>query len=71
MEINGATVKAIREFAGLSQAELSRQSAVSQGHISGIEAGEKNASPKTVRKLADALKVPVAALVNAPSEVAS
>ena len=67
MEINPASLKAIRELNGLSQAELSRTSGVAQGHISGIEAGQKAAAPKTIRKLADALRVPVAAITSAPS----
>jgi transcriptional regulator with XRE-family HTH domain len=69
--INPASVVAIREALGMSQAELGRQSGVSQGHISGIEAGEKNASPATIKRLAEAMGVTAAAISTSaePAEV--
>ena len=72
MLINPAALKAIREHAGHSQLSLAKQSGVSQGHISDIEANNlpANARPATVKKLAEALGVPTAALV-IPEAVAS
>lgn len=69
MELNPATLTALRIMAGLSQAELSRRSGVSQGHISELESGAKKASPKTIKALATALSVPIPALVRLPEAV--
>lgn len=64
MQINPAALKAIRENAGFSQLSLAKASDVSQGHISDMEAAEQpaNVRPATVKKLAVALNVPIAAL---------
>lgn len=64
MKLNPAAFRTIRELAGFSQAELSRRAGVSQGHISQIEAGHKQPRPSTVRRLADALGVPLGALLS-------
>lgn len=64
MRLNPEALVTIRERTGYSQAELARQSGVSQGHISEMERGDKNASPKTIKKLADALACPIGALVS-------
>lgn len=64
MQLNPATLMALRVLAGLSQAELARRSGVSQGHISELEKGDKKASPATIKKLADALAVPMPALIS-------
>ena len=63
MEINVVALRTIRELSGLSQAELSRRSGINQGYISTIEGGKKAPRPGTVRRFADALGVPVGALV--------
>jgi transcriptional regulator with XRE-family HTH domain len=65
VQMNPATLTALRILAGMSQAELSRRSGVSQGHISDLESGARNASPKTIKKLAEALAVPMPALMSA------
>lgn len=62
--MNPAALTAIREMAGMSQAELARRSGLSQGHISELERAEKRARPATIKKLALALAVPVPALVS-------
>lgn len=71
MVLNGSALQAIRERSGLTQTELAEQTGVSQGRISELESGQRNVRPGTVKALADALKIPVTALVNTPSEVAS
>jgi len=63
MRINPVALKAIRERSGFSQAALGRAANVSQGHISQLEAGEKEPRPEMVRRLAEALGIPIAALV--------
>lgn len=63
MDINAAALASIRQLNGLSQAELARRSGVSQGYISELESGTKSQSgPATIKKLADALSVPIGAL---------
>lgn len=71
MQMNPATLMAIRVLAGYSQAELARRSGVSQGHISQLEAGIKKATPRTIKKLAAALAVPMPALMGATDEAAA
>ena len=69
--MNPATLTAMRVLAGFSQAELARRSGVSQGHISELEAGDKKASPKTIKRLADALAVPMPALLSVTGDGAA
>ncbi len=77
MEINVVALRTIRELSGLSQAELSRRSGINQGYISTIEGGKKSPRPGTVRRFAgspvrrfaDALGVPVGALVGSDPAV--
>jgi transcriptional regulator with XRE-family HTH domain len=64
MRINVVALRTLRELAGLSQAELSRQSGIRQGHISNIESGQKTPRPETVRRFAAVMGVPVAAPVS-------
>ena len=73
MLLNREALFTIRVLSGFSQAELARRSGVSQGHISELEkdGGTKNASPATIKKLAEALGVPVGALMNVAAAVAS
>jgi transcriptional regulator with XRE-family HTH domain len=70
MRINPHALRVIRERSGLSQAALGRAAKVSQGHISQLEAGQKEPRPDMVQRLAVALGVPVTALVTAPAEPA-
>lgn len=64
MRLNPAALSSLRVLSGLSQAELGRRSGVSQGHISELERGDKHASPRTAKKLADAMGVPMASLLS-------
>ncbi|QBY01738.1 XRE family transcriptional regulator [Rhodophyticola sp. CCM32] len=56
-------VLVFREWRGLSQAALARVSGVNRVQISDIEQRGKTGSVKTLRKLADALQVPLDDLV--------
>lgn len=67
MLINGSALQAIRERTGLTQSDLARASGVSQGRISEFESGTKNVRPATVKALADALAVPMTALISNPA----
>lgn len=63
MDLNAAALTSFRQLNGLSQAELARRSKVSQGFISELESGTKTqASPAIIKKLADALNIPLAAI---------
>lgn len=63
--LNPFALKALREHSGHSQLSLSKVSGINQGHISKLEAadGAVEIRPATLKKLADALAVPTAALV--------
>ena len=52
-----------REFRGLSQSELARASGVNRVQIVDIEADRKSGSVRTLRKVADALRVTVDDLI--------
>jgi transcriptional regulator with XRE-family HTH domain len=53
-----------RKWKELSQMELAERSGVSQAQISAIEGGHKpNPGVITIKKLADALDIPVAELI--------
>lgn len=60
-----ATVPALRLRKGWSQAELARRAETSQPYIARLERGQVDPQVSTVRKLAQALGVPVAELVEA------
>lgn len=53
----GKTLKIMRTFAGLSQAQLAKKAKVSQSTIAHIECGQKDPSMKTMLKICKALKV--------------
>lgn len=63
MVLNGSALQAIRERTGLTQTELATLTGVSQGRISELEAGQLNVRPGTIKALAEALDVPLAALM--------
>lgn len=73
MQINGAALRAIREHSGDSQLSLSARTdpKVSQGRISELEAADvTNVRPGTARALAQALGVPLAAIIVPEEQVA-
>lgn len=62
VQLNPAVLRTLRETSGLSQSELSRETGLSQGHISAMERGTTEPGLPTIKKLADALRVPLSAL---------
>lgn len=58
----GATIRAIREAHGLKLVELARAIGVSQPYMSNVEIGEKMASPRVCRRVADTFGIPLAAI---------
>lgn len=62
-----SSVAALRLRKGWSQAELARRAETSQPYIARLERGQVDPQVSTVRKLAHALAVPIAELVEAIS----
>jgi mRNA interferase RelE/StbE len=56
-------LRVFREWRGLNQSELARASGVHRVSIADIEAGRKTGSVKTLKKLADALRITIDDLV--------
>jgi transcriptional regulator with XRE-family HTH domain len=63
-------LKEVRELHGWSQARLAEESAVSRDSISNYETGQREAWPATAKKLADALDVEIADLIEPARELA-
>ena len=63
MEVNVRRLKELRRLRALSQEELAEESGVGRATISRIERGETGAHGRTLRRLAAALGVDVAELV--------
>jgi transcriptional regulator with XRE-family HTH domain len=57
-------IKKYRQAKGWSQSRLARESKVSQTYISELEAGKWTPNISILRKLANALEVPLAALLD-------
>jgi transcriptional regulator with XRE-family HTH domain len=69
VRINGAALKALRELHGYNLGGLSDHSGVSISYICELERGrDVDVRPATAKKLADALSVPIAALIHEPTE---
>lgn len=62
--VNGSAIEAERLERGYSGAELSRRSGVSQPNLWRIENGQ-GCTPRTLKKIADALGVPVSRITMA------
>ncbi|MEV2236679.1 helix-turn-helix domain-containing protein [Micromonospora sp. NPDC049891] len=73
--VNGAALRAIRERSGLSVQALVRLTAehedvsVHPQHVRNLELQRKNASPALIAALANALRVPVVALMRDHSDL--
>lgn len=57
--LNGATVRVVRELLGISQEDLGARCGITQGALSNIERGIHGTSPETNRKLAEGMGVPL------------
>ena len=72
--LNGATVRVVREALGISQRDLAERAGISQGALSNIESGKHGSTPETNRKLADGMGVPLESItypVSMPEPVAA
>ena len=61
-QILGAKIKKERKKLGLTQEKLAELSDISNNFVSYIESGNKNASLKTIKKIADVLQISVSDL---------
>jgi transcriptional regulator with XRE-family HTH domain len=61
----GAAVRKRRHFLDISQMELAARAGLHQTYIAGIESGGRNVTLKSASKLAGALQVSTAALLEA------
>lgn len=68
MQINGEALRVIRERSGLTGTALAREVSVDRTHLSHIEAGRKQPSNELARRIADALKIPLVAILSGPEE---
>ncbi|GIK81725.1 MAG: helix-turn-helix domain-containing protein [Pseudorhodoplanes sp.] len=55
--------RVLREWRDVTQLYLSHKTDISQSHISDIESGRRTGTPSTLRRIADALNVPLDLLV--------
>ena len=63
MNTNGSAIKALRERSGWKVGKFATAVGISSSYLSNIEAGRKKASPDVIRKIADTLDVPLAAVI--------
>lgn len=60
--LNGVALRTTRDLVGISRRELARRTGVAGATITNLELGNHGASPQVMRKLADALGVPLDAI---------
>lgn len=64
MTPNGAAIRALRESLGWSGVKFAAAVGISHPHLFNIERGKRQASPPVLRKMADVLGVPLAAITS-------
>lgn len=52
-------LKAIRQWKGITQLNLSFKTDIGQGYLSDLESGRRSGTPETIAKIAEALSIPV------------
>lgn len=68
MQLNTEALKALRQTGGDSQKTLAARAGISEYALNLIELGKSKPRDSTIKKLADALGVPVGALAYAEQE---
>lgn len=63
VQLLGENVRTLRKERGLSQEELAFQAGMKRSYLSDLERGTRNPSVRAVGRLAEALDVPAARLV--------
>ncbi len=59
----GLNIRQVRKEKGMSQESLALAADLDRSYVGGVERGERNISIINLKKIADALKVPVSQLV--------
>jgi transcriptional regulator with XRE-family HTH domain len=54
----------VRNWRGLTQAEVAEKSGLTQGYLSDLEAGKREGTPQTLRKIAEAMGIDPVMLVD-------
>ena len=62
-EVNPEALRNLRVKDGLSVTALAAKAGIGRAHLSNIEAGRRGCSPAALKRLAEALAVPVSALL--------
>lgn len=57
--MDGNKVRKFRLVAGMTQKELAEKAGTTENAVSLIESGKRNPRPSTIKKIAEALNVPV------------
>ncbi len=57
-------LRAVRNWRGLTQAEVAEKSGLTQGYLSDLEAGKREGTPQTLRKIAEAMGIDPVMLVD-------
>ena len=57
LEVDGMKLRELRRERAFSQQDLERMTGVAQSTLSALESGKRDAQPRTVRTLANALNV--------------
>lgn len=60
----GNEIRVVREWRGLTQAQLARRTKLTQGYISQLENGASDGTPRAFRAIATALDVPVDLIIS-------
>jgi len=68
MHLNFEALKALRKAGGDSQKSLAKRAGISEVAYLAIEQGKAQPRVSTIKKLADALSVPVGAITNAQDQ---
>ena len=64
----GLRLAEVRRARGLSQERLALESGIARSYLGGVERGQRNIALLNIHRLADALGVPPASLLEAPSQ---
>lgn len=70
IEQNGATIRALRQKDGYTTEAFAEQVGVSYSHYRNIESGRRMTSPELLNRIAQALAVPLAAILRDPADEA-
>ena len=57
-------LRAVRNWRGLTQAEVAEKAGLTQGYLSDLESGKREGAPQTLRKIAEAMGIDPVMLVD-------